>query len=864
MLDWEFLEGDLPDAAELDSGGGPRRRWRLGLVVVLLVLAASATFGWLRWRADQKAAAMREDLRAAVREELYAQSAGLRHRVDELADPNAPETWLQRYTSTFGTGRAFESVAALHDLELLEVVPGGRCALVILQWPAESRAGKQARYYCTGGGGWRRTPVPANVWGPEQGPIRLTEQVRLRYRSRDAEFAAALTEDLKGMLADAAAWTPGGAGLDRDRALNIVIEPDDLGHPVKVYGDPLELNSPLLIQDPGYTDRETALRLAVADTVLRLSGLDPSAETSKLPGAARFAAAIRSVAAVHLALSSTERDAFVAAWREELDGRWVSPFLVGLGSVAHNRLFHHAPAAARLTVEYLYLTRGPQALAQIVDRLDDVESWDAIFNPLLGRPTATLEREAAAFAADGLSAAAEVRSSERLVPIAPPYQATFMRLTEETDRVQVTIRGVDEAVWVELPDYVVFRAPDGAEVTPACLGLGAKLEIEGRWLEVQRRLEARYVGVQRMSPVGPPVNLLAHVAPDDAVGIVAAGYPWATHTVYAVEPNGSRVTLVDLDTPARVRTTGWSTQNSPAELGSELTRRGGRIPHLLIETAPPGCDRTWVIDYAPEWGRTRAFLSPPHAEQWVWDHERAEPVFFQRLPDRERYRVYRSGAGVFPEPAGEVPAYDRFLGWHAPTGHLVFAHSTEKTAFAGLLDLETGDVTPFSLQDAPPHTLRLSPDGRYLAYLVRAGRPFGAPDTLRALDLTTREDRAVISVGTREGLTRPAWLAGGPGLAVLSGPAVEHDLWAMRLLVGSAVDPDAQQLVADVGPASTSSAAVGCADPSIGARTNATLLFSAQRGGRYELHRQIPGARSVALLTSEQPLWPLACMEPDL
>lgn len=389
MLDWKFSEklDDIADVSEEDE----RRvwcSWRFWLLlsIAVVVLGAAGTAG-TRWWLDNRREAMRRDIRAVIEQEEQARSFGLQERASDFVASDISRTWWDAYRNTFRQRRTRAPV----DLTLESVTFDDAGALVAVQLDGYT----QLRQYRLVGRQWRRAPLPENLWSGERQILPLDDDTHLMFRPRDRVFAEDLAQDLPALLATMDTWPDGGPRFHQIEILANELQPALISS-----GDVrIEINSPLLVPYDGRLGGTAAVRFALAST-LAWQNTSVADDLQPLPGASRMLSAVKTITALHWALTEAEQTRFREDWRAWLDGEWASPFFTDIHSIEEDLSDEQVRAefAALLTADYIYSIGGKQALTDILAGMTESNSWDEILQMTLDRNTITLEREADAYA----------------------------------------------------------------------------------------------------------------------------------------------------------------------------------------------------------------------------------------------------------------------------------------------------------------------------------------------------------------------------------------------------------------------------------------------------------------------------------
>jgi hypothetical protein len=873
--EWQIIESDNfpdPPPEEAAVSGWRSRGWGLVTAGLFLVLLA-AGFWLLRDWHNERQTVLREDLSQVVFQEETHRLLG---QPDEaLTDPQAPLTWQRAYRRTFDRANHWPPPSDVH-LTAVDYFDG-QCAVVAITGPAETLHPDPVRAYCLAEAGWRRAPIPPAAWGEEQAAINVINGVWLRFRARDRAFAELLADDLVvflNRLAQLSLLLPTSSGLE------IVIEPHDLhGALLEADSRRILLNSPELVSNQFLSSARTlktaelspvlsgedAVRLALAQALLRWVGAFQIEPTPTLPGADRFAAALQTAAAVHLLLSPEGQAALLNDWRAQLDGQWLSPFFGGLLSKATPDSVSQAEVAALVTADYLYHRYGSEIVFRLSPDLARATSWDQLFQPLFvanagstqaalkpfetateARASLLLEIETAQHAQANAAAIAALNRQYAAPTPSLPFMAALLHIDalSRGQRFSVSLPGRIEPLLVELGPEVTIETPGGLALSPGCLGLDARLTIMGQWLEQPRRIEAHQVTVRHTplltvppAPAGTVAYLLVGRSPDEEplpAYLESPSDQPPGQFLAALQADGSLQRLFNL---------------SPSVRLYPLPVAAGQPAHFLFQLDLPNCEQFWFARYEQEAGLTEQWFAPPPLMQWVWRADQAAPLFLKRSPDRQGYQIFEADrVTTFSRPGlSDTPFW--FMGWQHASRRLVSVSFRLGTASLGLLDLETGQLT--QVVRPPYHALQLhglSPDGNWLAYppgLPRRAVPPSQLDLLNLGDATTTD---LLQLDAGEELRSFTWslYLSKPTLAILTRLPAENDL--TRLLI---VQLDKPGSYTELTRGEWLGTPIFCADGS--------LLYLAEQNGQRQLRRQAPGGQPQTLLSLNQPFRPVAC-----
>lgn len=827
----------------------PWRPWLpVAVAALALLLVGAATL--VRARAAGEAA-MRDDLAGVIFEEETVRFLNDPGRAETFAWPGAPSAWQRTYNERLKTEPGTVPPAAVH-VEKIEF--DGQCALV----SARLDGYPQLRAYCQNGRLWQRAPVPESAWS---GPLRTVDLPgggRLSFRPLDEPFATALATDLPAALARLETLAPAG----RLQGLEIVIEPRDLHSPLRSDdGSRLVLNSPLLAPFQGglLPSGEGAVRLALAQALLQRAGLAPEPPRT-LPGAERFITAAQAVLAAHLLLPPAEAERLAEEWRAGLVGPWLSPFFADMLQPVEPAETRQAELAAYVMAGYILNRAGFDTLAAVLQQLPAAESWDSLFKATLQRPTIVLENQVDQSRRDTSTPDAAEAVGAAAGTAGLPLPAILAQVTERPEGgsvAQVDAPGQAGPLLVELPAGLQFRTGGGAYLPPNCAFPGTRLEVDGAWLEVQRRLSASRVTVEDIRP------MVVEPAPADTAaflvwGEAPANDPVELERVFASTQSYLITSRLPLP-QALVALRADGTVQPLAPLSSTLQVRplpatpDSAVQFLFIVDRP-GCDFSWFVRYDSGLGITGQWFVPTEATRWVWRPDYQDLLFFKYNPDRDVYDIYNTQDGASLRPVGSSTMPMVFTGWHAGTDNLVFVRTWMGTMAIGLLEPETGSMSRLKIYVHPLRARQLSPDGAWLAYLTGLYNLFDPPYRLDVLNIETRDEATLIQGDKNKRLGPPNWsrYLADPRLAVLAGPLVKGDrLRPTDLLLASPQEGSQVITLATAGPGEQLATPVFCSDGS--------LLYRVDTEDRYRLVRHAPGGQAQTLLTSDLPFLPVAC-----
>ena len=858
MTDWQIVieDKDFSDPSPADPerpGGSIPWRWLLfgaALATVLFVL------GWtiIREQRQRGQANLRTDLTAVIFEEETLRANQDRVRAESLIVSSARQMWRTAYWRNFSqpnqVGPGVVRLAAV-DFD-------GRCALV----DVDIDGLRTVRTYCLEDQRWRRAPVPSDAWGYERLAVNFSNGVTLRFFARDEAFAEMVTVDLQQFF-QSLENILGPQPSFRD--LQVFIDPHDLGQPL-VVDTPrtVILNSPWLVSraDIGILPSDVAVRLALMQTLLRRSGPSSEQLSEDLPGADLFLEAANIVGAMSLTLSPATYDTVRDGWQETVQDGWNSPFLVRLATEDDPSTLEQRQATAQLMADYIYRRWGLKALLQIVHQMPETDSWDDLFRTVIERPAVVLDNEALLYTTNGFQVLSTLWRHEPIMPPDFPVQVTLRQTDPDPSDLRLIVASATQAadLVVEVEPDLEVTTPPGLPLSLSCLPAGTTLEIEGRWLEVQRRLAASHIAVRQA-----PLRSI-HPAPADTVAYLVAGELFdeqALETIHPVYPGTSAYlvarraplaqALLALDSDGVLHVL---TPLSPTLQVFPLPVTAEATPHFLFKRDAPNCERSWFYHYQPGQGVVRQWLGPASPSQWVWRADQQAPLFFGYGAGRPQHRIYEAATGLALEQIGRTNAPMRFLGWHTDRQQVVATTSSLGETFVGLLDWETG----FIKRLAPPYdrafrSPRLSPDGRWLAHLSGMQKLSEPSPRVNLLNVADGVEITLIQADRGQGLDSIRWSFDPvrPKLAALVGPLGEQDkiFRPTQIFVVSPDRPAEVTMITQAEAGERLATPIFCSD--------GALLYRVIQEGRHHLRRQRPGSAAKTLLVTDQPFWPLGC-----
>jgi hypothetical protein len=861
MAEWEFVvdSDDLPEPQPEEPSPSRRFQWWYLLAITVLAVLTIGAVTLYRQRADRQAA-MRADLQAIIFEEETVRFFGQQDQAGPFILPGAPSNWQQQFHQTFETGPARLPPA---DFQLNNIEFDGQCALV----SAKLDDYTQLRTYCLHNQQWHRAPTATDNWGDDLHTIDLPGAVQLVYQARDQDFATTLARDLPGLFEKLSEWQgqPNGTPSS-SRSLQIIIEAQDLAPPlIAAEAQRIVLNSPWLVpfSGDGIPSGQAAVRLALAQALLHRTDLIAPEATSPLPGAVRLQAAAQQVLAANLLLPSESRTSLTASKRARLDGDWISPFYIDRLANATSTNLTQAELAAYVMADYISRTEGSDALLALLQQLPAAGSWDSLFHTTLNRPAVALEKEAAAYSRTGNVHAGESLAADGAYPVAPelPLRARLLGVKGPTaGMLQVSVQPVDteEPVLVEMAPDLAFRAPGGDPLPVTCLPPDTVLNIDGGWLEIQRRLQASQVTVQQVmplpiepAPAGTVAYLIEGEPPTDpklvANTVFPSQRPYSVagelifpRALVALRQDGSLHSLTSLSRSLRVM---------PLPISKD-----GPV-HFLFIVDLPECDRSWFVHYEHQKGVRGQWLGPPQPAAWVWQSDQQRLLLLNSKPGGAGHNIYGTDEKFSLQPVGETSTLVSVAGWNKPAEQIVFVKRAWMGAIGiGLLDPGSGAIRRAKVYIQPLRARRLSPDGNWLTYLTGVRNRFDPPYRLDALNLETLQETTLVQVEDHQAIGSAIWspYLAHSQLAVLAG-SLDQDgmLQPARILLAGPDQPGTYEVVVEAGPGEQVAMPVFCRDGS--------LLYRTEQNDQYRLMHQLPATNPAVLLTRDRPFQPLAC-----
>jgi hypothetical protein len=831
MVEWhvrdEEVDGAEPPVEEGNDHRSPRNWPLLALLITLLLLGG---LGLLRWRVAEQLRLVQADLHEFVTFEEQSRLLGQRVNLPAILDAAAPDAWRAAYRDKF----VLPVQRPPTDISLADLWYDEDGALVTVEMDTV----REVRYYTLRGRVWRRSAIPVEAWGPHT-LSKVSGNITVTYRERDALFARNLLRDLPALETELAAW------IDDVPSVAIDITPFEF-HPPLISSEEgtLLLNSPMLVPDGKHLDGPAQVRFAVADTLFHSAGSMRLAQDD-LPDQARFLDAARAVAAIRWALDPPAQELFRSLWRDRIAEGWSSPFF----SRARTRERidpwnpNRAEASALLAADYLHQTHGPEALASVVRSLGVTRSWDRILNQSLGLIAADLDAVIASYAghAPSGSTVSQPRPGNRwiLLPFKARYAAPH---GDDHTLFYVTSPFGAEPILVQAGNARVVL-PDGTSLAPECLGFNTALTIDGDWLQAGTPLGATEIAVADLLP---PFEPTVREVPEDTTAYLVQRAQSGLNrprplALLAIGSDGTASPILDLT---------LFTQVYP------LHQAGGRATRFLLEYNMPACDRLWLFLYEPDKGIVGRWLTDPSLGYWIrqaeWREETNDVlvVLYPRRGLGWRYGILQPSGPTIVQPAGELAWNQRPIGWHEATGRVLLAGTSEPRV--RFLEPRTG-----LLADEPVLNLRLMPvtpprilaGGHQLLYTTRGPFDESGAITIRARDLRVDRDTLFRVVG---GSLNIGETAHPERLPVSTDTLADGSTEGRKLFMVELEEPTRIILAATVPEGDDLLEAFACSD--------GDLLYLVERGSTRELHRWEAASRSShTLLATEDRLNILSC-----
>lgn len=824
MFNWRFEEDTEPEKQPETSGDTRPKRRLLLLSIAVTLVVIFAGYGVLRWRVSQREQALRSDLITFIQFEEQVRRSGSRVNAQDLIAGEAPDAWRARYFDSFNSGLP----ATPDEIEIADLDFDGARAIAVLAIDGH----EQERVYRFAGGRWQRTNIEPPDWG-EPASTTLDGGVRILYRDEDSAFAEQLAADLPELLA----LLP--APAEASRLEQISIEPHEFaGALVLDDGKQIVINSPLAQFESSAGEPALAIRLALAEAITdRALASEPPA--SGLPGGTIVANAARRVIAEHWARGDIP-EADLASGRATLADGWLSPFL---DYPPASDTFGRQGAAALLLAEYLYQTYGANALAGIVKRLPQANTWDEVFQETLGVLTLAIDAGAKSFAQMG---SGDDRPDGHPAPPALPIQVELLTVEpDEAGRLWAYDADTESPLLIELGPLTSLSLEDGAQLPFSCVGPTSTVEIRGEWLDVGLRMRAERLTLRQAKP---PQAFDIPAVPDDTIVLLFES-PTALMppSLVALRSDGSMVEIAP---------EGFAGGIQHALQVSTIASKAGAPLHLLFSPQADACDRNWLLLYNPDRGIVAAWIAPagqPINSGSVLLSEE-EMLFVQGLSGSQASTVFKAGETITSDPIYRSQTPFSFLGWSEAVDSIVVLGISDGQQKIGVIDAASGLVRWLPLASGFTPDFQLSSDGRWLGYLTTLAKPTTRPGVLRALDLTTGEDRELMRARDRmtfDLAPAPHGLPPRQLLLQISRSDPERPI-RPRIVSISPDQPDAIQPIIAGKEGETLGLPVYCPD--------GTLMYQvALANGAFELRVQQPAQIPAVLSKSSRPRWPLAC-----
>lgn len=773
---------------------------------------------------------MRADLEEFVIGEERLRLGGLKEDVHALVAPETPQVWLDSYLDTFRPPEESRPV----DVEVTEIELLGKGALVTVRIGTH----EQARYYRMTESGWRRAPLPVRVWGEEDQIV--TDRFTITYLSRDADVAGALARDLPGLLDvldDEAGEEPLEiiiVPLEHERSLNWDAPPSS----------PLLFPSPQLSTPDGELNGEAALRLELA--TLLWQRLVPQPESSVATRTRRLWASAQEIVTTNWALSAEELERRRAEWRRLIGSEWHSPFLPG----AVDRTTVGAPsgeepnAATHLAADYIYQTYGAEALVTIARQATTTESLDQVFLATIGKLTAEIDAEVAAYVRDGLEAAAKVRSqhSRERPPVTPLEAARVIYSGSQGGELAVQTESLPNPISIDTTNARLV-AKDGALLPATCGTLYSTLDVKGDWIEAGERLAAFHMSVADEAPSFFPA---VTPAPSDTVAYLyqyehpQGRFPRLV-ALLALREDGTTTPVADLRGLKRIR----------------FTSGQGDEARFVFVLQNEFCPQSWLFLIDPRRGTVHHWLIAGGVGHDALAAVRAPGLDALLVTGEEwEYTLLQPGGPTRATPIGSIPGDAYPLRWDPSLEQLVLlkAPASGREWEVRSIDLSSGElIDRIEIEMAGAGLLtRLSPDGRRLFYPVYV--PLRGTDSARpALALAMYD----LPMGRETILFTPepeadlVFSLAGDQLLILAGSRYLPPTLPTRLLLLDPEAPEFPTVIADTGDGEVPVwPAVPCSD--------GRVLYEVIREGREEI-RLWSAESGGQLLTEGADLVPAAC-----
>lgn len=684
MFDWNVRDEEAPLPPLPVSPAGRRRAIARALILGFVALLVGGLL--LRQQLARVESARRSELEGFIVGEERVRAFGLVDQIPGLVDPDADRAWLDRYR-----GRVAQvDTPQPRRLEFghIEWRPEGALAELLLDGEP------QLRYYRVVDDGWRRAPIPPELWGTRD-EITLPGGLVLGYYTRDRPFARDLAErlnTLEGWMAEFGEPVPVG---------RIELVPRENARSAAVVDDRvMELVSPLLFDGRVHSPEEE-VRLAVAESFL--GRLRPPLLRSGLPGAPIVSNGLVDHLVARWALRPGRVASGLDAARTRLRIQgWRSPFLFD------------APDALALVAADLYNEDGPQGLIDLLKHDGAGEhGWD---NPLVASTGRTLfELEARSLGS--------VIGRDTGPPPSPRLTGAFV-----VEGQALLFRSPLGPIRIEVADTRLELAK-GAELPATCAPFFSEVTVDGEWIESGKRLRAVRMTTRSAAPTiaGPDGDNLGD---------------WIDVARNVRLENGEQDVIIE--------TVDESGERHPLfHGGMEILYTGPSLPHstsLLLALSPEYCPLTfvaeflstreigsvWAFDGLWEMGRKIAIRRPDHRD-WL----------LLSLAPRGQLDVFVLSADQKgrAEPAGSLPPVEP-IGWDAATQSIV---ALDFNPLSIVLISTSGEV-----RRRLPHegiaSIWPQWDGQASLYFAMAAMAETEAPTIYSLELSAREPEPVYSL----------------------------------------------------------------------------------------------------------------------
>ncbi len=611
----------------------PMRRWLQILLKSLAVLAAlaaviAAVIGWRYYAVHRQ---LERDLAEVVRQEEYVRALGGINAAPDMLDPRAPDSWRFRYLSSVRARRGLSEPEVV--VESVDYDGANARVHLLVDGVAQVR-----HYRLYAGRDWRRAPLEARGWGLQQ-RTTLTSGVEMVFWDKDEVFARNLMADLPGLME---AMQRMGLDFPTQRIAIVPQEFDDLVHRARV-GMALIVNSPHVdfIAAARDLSPQQQLRLALAQQVIR-EARDQSPITSELPAAQRLQLAMDDVLAWHWAVGDVSR-ARLTVWADKMKGQWVSP-ITGLPPTVVAELPPDAPdIAARLMMVWLLRESGPDALFALHHALTASDSWDEAYEVVAGLQAEQLEGAARALM---MQPDAGQPSPPKASHAPAPTSLTLLTTTPDAHGRVLAQTAQGEVLLLQASADAGLTLMDGSVLDFDCVASGSQVQVQGRWLEQNRRLV--FESLVLLQGVLPPILQVS------AMDVDADMLVWRHEQ--SINGLNSNVSLVQRWADGHEMVLATPRKAMAGNLPPTFSRAGQ--PPLILWTQSVRCNRDWLVAYDPNLGTTGAWLLPPdHTEiidAWYVPATQGFRMRLQTSPDA----IYRTADHHVLQRVAEVPADD--------------------------------------------------------------------------------------------------------------------------------------------------------------------------------------------------------------